>query len=193
MGRNRREEYTIRVIKETFLKLLEKNRVEKISVGELCEIADINRSTFYRHYEDIYALFQEVCDDCFNVLFDKLVANALEESKDEEYSRKAIRQACEISIRNKKLFSILLFQQPSSSFLSDLTSSLYAFFANSLQLSYPPSSRLDFYNQFLVSGIVGVWLRWMENDCSDSIDNVVSVVDNLVRSYYYILFKADLS
>ena len=167
MGRNRREEYTIRVIKETFLKLLEKNRVEKISVGELCEIADINRSTFYPHYEDIYALFQEVCDDCFNVLFDKFVANALEESKDEEYSRKAIRQACEISIRNKKLFSILLFQQP--------------------------SSRLNFYNQFLVSGIVGVWLRWMENDCSDSIDNVVSVMDNLVRSYYYILFKADLS
>lgn len=27
--------------------------MNQISVGELCEMADINRSTFYRHYADI--------------------------------------------------------------------------------------------------------------------------------------------
>ena len=47
--RNRREEYTLRIIRETFLELLSKQSVERISVGELCEIADINRSTFYRN------------------------------------------------------------------------------------------------------------------------------------------------
>lgn len=30
--------------------------MEKISIKELCEIAYINKSTFYSHYEDIYAL-----------------------------------------------------------------------------------------------------------------------------------------
>ena len=30
--------------------------MEKISVKELCELAYINKSTFYSHYEDIYAL-----------------------------------------------------------------------------------------------------------------------------------------
>ena len=71
--RNRREEYTLRVSREAFLVLLHRQNIEKISVGELCAIADVNRSTFYRHYADVYALLDEVCEECFQMLFQDLV------------------------------------------------------------------------------------------------------------------------
>lgn len=38
------------------MELRSKKALEKISVKELCELACINKSTFYSHYEDIYAL-----------------------------------------------------------------------------------------------------------------------------------------
>lgn len=34
--------------------------VSKITVREICELAEINRSTFYAHYTDVYDLFDKV-------------------------------------------------------------------------------------------------------------------------------------
>ncbi len=51
-----RIEKTERAIKQAFLDLREQKPLEKIKIKELCEKACINKSTFYAHYQDIYAL-----------------------------------------------------------------------------------------------------------------------------------------
>jgi len=48
------------VIQDTFLSLLKEKDISRITVREICEKANINRSTFYRHHEDIYALMKTV-------------------------------------------------------------------------------------------------------------------------------------
>jgi AcrR family transcriptional regulator len=47
-------------IRKAFLKLRAKNSLERIRVTRLCEIAIINKTTFYKHYRDIYALSEEI-------------------------------------------------------------------------------------------------------------------------------------
>jgi hypothetical protein len=47
-------------IREAFLELRSRNALEKIKVKELCELALINKTTFYKHYQDIYALSEEI-------------------------------------------------------------------------------------------------------------------------------------
>lgn len=51
-----RVQKTETAIKNAFMELRAQKSVEKITVKELCEKAQINKSTFYTHYEDIYAL-----------------------------------------------------------------------------------------------------------------------------------------
>lgn len=51
-----RIEKTEKAIKNAFLELRARNALEKITVKKLCEMACINKSTFYSHYADIYAL-----------------------------------------------------------------------------------------------------------------------------------------
>lgn len=51
-----RIEKTERAIKQAFLTLRAQKPLEKIKIKELCESACINKSTFYAHYQDIYAL-----------------------------------------------------------------------------------------------------------------------------------------
>ncbi len=65
MASDRRIQYTRRIIKESFLKLLNDHHIEEISIKALCEEADINRATFYRHYKDIYDLFRTIEKELF--------------------------------------------------------------------------------------------------------------------------------
>ena len=51
-----RIEKTERAIKQAFMTLRAGKPLEKIKVKELCDLACINKSTFYAHYQDIYAL-----------------------------------------------------------------------------------------------------------------------------------------
>lgn len=53
---DKRIEKTKKSIKNAFMELRAKKPLEKISVKELCDLAYINKSTFYSHYEDIHAL-----------------------------------------------------------------------------------------------------------------------------------------
>lgn len=51
-----RVEKTESAIKDAFIELRARKPLEKIKVKELCDLARINKSTFYAHYQDIYAL-----------------------------------------------------------------------------------------------------------------------------------------
>ena len=49
------------IIHAAFAAMVEgKKPVSKITVREICERAQINRSTFYAHYMDVYDLFEKV-------------------------------------------------------------------------------------------------------------------------------------
>ena len=55
---------TKRMIKAAFGDLLSsKKSIEKITVSELAEKADIAKSTFYNHYDDVYAVAEEFEND----------------------------------------------------------------------------------------------------------------------------------
>lgn len=66
--------YTQRVIKESLLKLLAKKPIKKITVKEICELAQINRATFYLHYQDPYDLFEQIENELFEDLSSTVAA-----------------------------------------------------------------------------------------------------------------------
>lgn len=47
-------------IRSAFLELRLKIPLEKIKVSRLCELAMINKTTFYKHYQDVFALSDEI-------------------------------------------------------------------------------------------------------------------------------------
>lgn len=60
---DRRARYTQRAIRKAFFELLKEEGFAKITVANLCRRADINRGTFYLHYEDKYALLDSLIDE----------------------------------------------------------------------------------------------------------------------------------
>ena len=55
-----RVRYTQRVLKESFLTLLREKPVNQITVKEVCELAELNRATFYAHYRDCFDLLESI-------------------------------------------------------------------------------------------------------------------------------------
>lgn len=60
MKTDRRTKYTKMVISEAFMQLIKNKPIQKITVADICVLADISRPTFYLHYSDIYALIDEI-------------------------------------------------------------------------------------------------------------------------------------
>ncbi len=58
-----RVRYTRMIIQTAFLDLLQQKPVNKITVREVCDKAEINRSTFYKHYQDCYDLLEKIKAD----------------------------------------------------------------------------------------------------------------------------------
>lgn len=60
---DRRTLYTQNVIKDALLELAKEKPYVKISVAALCHQADISRSTFYLHYDNMDEVLDAVIDD----------------------------------------------------------------------------------------------------------------------------------
>lgn len=60
---DRRTVYTVNVIKDSFLELIQDNPYSKITIKKICQTADIGRSTFYLHFDSINDVLNTVLDD----------------------------------------------------------------------------------------------------------------------------------
>src|SRR5690625_7405389 len=48
------------ILKESLMSILQDKQIYSITVKEICELADINRSTFYAHYKDQFDLLGQI-------------------------------------------------------------------------------------------------------------------------------------
>lgn len=66
MKTDARVRYTKMRIRDAFFDCLERKPLNRITVKELCEMAEINRATFYKHYMDPYDLMDQIKQDCID-------------------------------------------------------------------------------------------------------------------------------
>lgn len=67
---------TKRAIKDAFLQLRNNFPLEKVRVKDICEIAVINKTTFYKYYQDIYALEAEMENEAIDLVIESFETKA---------------------------------------------------------------------------------------------------------------------
>lgn len=68
-GMDRRQKKTREAIFKAFISLLSKKEFNHITVGEIIELADVGRATFYAHFETKDFLLKDLCGELFDHLF----------------------------------------------------------------------------------------------------------------------------
>ena len=70
---DRRTLYTRMVIKEAMLSLLAEKEYADVTIADLCRKAEINRGTFYLHYNNLREVLEELFDDALGKMNHVLV------------------------------------------------------------------------------------------------------------------------
>ncbi|MBQ1477484.1 MAG: TetR/AcrR family transcriptional regulator [Erysipelotrichaceae bacterium] len=65
---NQRITLSKRLLKEALLSFLKEKQLIDISIKELCDRSGVNRSTFYRHYDNLSDLLSEIIEEIFGML-----------------------------------------------------------------------------------------------------------------------------
>ena len=60
MKTDARVRYTKKVIRDSLFEILNHKSINNVTVKEVCERAELNRATFYKHYRDCYDLINQL-------------------------------------------------------------------------------------------------------------------------------------
>lgn len=71
---NRRVQYTKSMLKKSLLTLLKDKSIDKITVKEICTLADLNRGTFYAYYSSPGELLAQIEDEFYIHILDSVAA-----------------------------------------------------------------------------------------------------------------------
>lgn len=160
MHETRRVKLTKKMIKDAYIELLEINPDKRLSITEICQRADINRSTFYMHYEDVNQLVKEIEDEILNQIpYPDLSDGAL--SKKEQYLE-LLQGTFEYIKENKKQFILLLSQLDNSDFKKRIVSTVLEKYKT---LTISDNSLLSKYGyMYCINGVVGLLREWIKDN-----------------------------
>ena len=159
MVENRRIKMTKRIIKEAMLELLETFPLEKISVTQICDLADVNRSTYYVYYEDVSSLMSEIEDDVLDML--PTSTDGSMDYSDEQFISE-LEKFFDCVKENERMFRILVLQRDNHSFNMKLIDCVMEQFAVVLKPSKEVPDRLAYI--YCTSGVIGLMREWIRND-----------------------------
>lgn len=169
---------------DALLRLMESKRFNEITVSEVCKEANVNRSTFYLHYNNIYDLLCEIKDSMikkFLARYDKKTAlEDLKNYKADEVvfnSPKYIVPYLEFVKANKKIFSVFMAESAGINWTDDKNLNLKGFLAsNIIKNGLYDEKIIRYMSKFYLTGIISITSEWLKNDCSDEIPFVCEII-----------------
>ena len=173
---DRRIRYTKKVIKDTFIELLEQKPINKITVTELCTKCEINRATFYRYYEDVYDLMEKlksqyVCE----------LKAAISISKDDYTISGFTSEILEVILKNKELSRILFSLKNGKDFLDDVLDIAHQKCIEKWNRygKNVPQEQVGYLSTFITAGTIGILNDWIQNDYKESPSEIANLIENI--------------
>ncbi len=178
---DRRIKYTKLVLKETLIMLLKTKPINKITIKELCEKADINRSTFYAHYQDQYDLLKTIEKEFFREIKNYLKKYHLNNSKSEltemlEYILIFIKE-------NQDLSNILLSHPNFSNLQKKIILLTQEQTINEWHEQLKDQKKATYFLIFSVNGSIGVLQEWLKNNMQESPKEIAEIITAYIFAF----------
>ncbi|NRY64101.1 TetR/AcrR family transcriptional regulator [Clostridium beijerinckii] len=158
---DRRIRRTKKVLIEALTKLMSEKKINKITVKELTALADVNRSTFYLYYNDIYDMLEKIETGLFND-FIEAYDKFSEETASYDNLLSFLTYLLEFIKTNADMFKILLGHDGDYAFIEKFKN--FIKYANLPVNSSFSNTKAHYYIPYTISGFIGVVQQWLNDD-----------------------------
>lgn len=173
---DRRVKYTMNIIKDTFLNLLEEKDINTITVTEVCKIADINRATFYRYYDDCFDLLKKIENEFMEELTSSDPMINLPNESVYEFTLGALK----VFLNNKKLIRLLFNTNNNIYFLNDVLEYCYNKCVEKWSNLFPgiDKNNIEYQTVFIFNGALGVINYWIKSDFNEDVEVIAKMIED---------------
>lgn len=178
---------TKQLIQHSFLQLLEQKSFDSITVGDISQVANINRGTFYLHYLDKYDLLDKIEQQMFEDLgnhIDQLHANYSSTNtfeKDQEHLAASLFSSIQAQA---PLLKIFLSNHGRAGFHYRFRDA----FSQKVRLNLEKNEAfrnlnfsINYFLAFITSAFLGLIEQWVQNDLDKTPEEMTSLYIDIIR------------
>ena len=169
---DRRTLKTRRAICNALAQLLAEKELHKVTVQEIADLAEVNRVTFYKHYLDVYDLYDKLENEVLTDL--GLLILKLQELNEDEFFAELIGYIYENSVVFKMMFS-----PNSTSQMRDKFSRIMEGLLRQMQKEEGTSlsdEYIDYFSRYRVQGSLSVISKWVLSDFKEPKEEIIKIV-----------------
>jgi AcrR family transcriptional regulator len=180
LKQDRKSRYTRMVLRDSLIELMKEKPITKITIKEICENADINRTTFYAHYKDQYDLLQKIEEETIAWFEDML------NKYDYKRSNNEIAEMIELILThvadNSNSIQVLLSENGNLYFQKKIFSHfinkelVVKHFAGKIN----DEKSFEYYMIFIMNGIFGLIQHWLKNKMAISVSEMSKILLKIV-------------
>ena len=164
---------TRRAIRYALIELMSEKELSAITISELSHRAQINRKTFYRHYNAI----DEVITELENEILSEF-SSTLKSSNSSCLDMGVVLRSINEMIERQRDFFLKMMSLNPEIFN---TGKIKAMLRRAIEVSLHSVCEIDdpatlhAVSQFIVSGVLALYAEWFENGCCDDLDSIARV------------------
>lgn len=162
---NQRRKDSVEKIERVFLELIQTRNIEQISVTDICKNANLNRTTFYSNYVDIYDLADKIRFKMIDVFLDVYSDENIARKHSYDFS-KLFKHIKENQIFYKTYFK-LKFDLLDDSFLLD---------KDDILRWYNSTDNSEYHITFFKAGLNAIIKKWLDNGCKETPEEMFEII-----------------
>ena len=176
---DRRVRRTRRQLQEALAALMREKDLKDITVRELTERADVNRGTFYSHYQDLYDLREQMEEELFRQLSQVLSACPLERTPGG--LRPILTAVFRFILENQALFVTAL-SGGGERFFSRLLQMIQELYLRQWSGFYDlgGAQGTNYYLEFVVSGVMGLVRSWVRGGMGEPPEEMAALAEQMI-------------
>ena len=187
---DRRVKRSKMLMREALITLMQEKPFPEITAKEITERAELNRATFYLHYNNVLALLEELEDEVADGFGQMLEETEIRQDTAWEYP--LIGHICGYIAENRALCRCLFLNPHSDRFTEKLTEMMRQKERKVRQeMGLAEETRkADYVRQFIACGVMGVVKQWLLEGMPLSEEEMVDLTERITRPILKILISA---
>jgi len=175
---------TKQALHNALMTLLSEKPLENISIAELCRVANVNRGTFYLHYEQKEGLFEEYFHEIMEDLYNSYEEpyRAVTTLDKNQLDPNTIRIFHHIE-RFKMFYRIVFSKNVPLTYYYMLFDGIYSLLKRDIttQHKLPDEIAIDYYSAYQANAIIGLIIQWYRQDFTESVSTLNKQLAAILR------------